>query len=182
MHRVLPLVTFRDNFFDAQSLATLQQGQNYLLGLFPPELVHDVLGLFTAAKMLCVPLVSSLVTTGSTRCLGFKRVAILLLLHILVHHFPSLLDSLNLASDNAVNTIDWVALSVEELVAASQIRLLRLRIVEVPVNVLELALSHSPEELELDDLVDLGVHLQPFLLQKHTSKIAFGQHGHDKFL
>ena len=70
-----------------------------------------------------------------------------------------------------------VTLPVEVLIAQTLVGLLRLRIVEESIRILELALRHSLEDIEHHDLAYLEVDVLLLALQKHPLEVVLGQYG-----
>ena len=100
---------------------------------------------------------------------------------LLTFTFPGLLDALDLTFNNAKDSIDSITLSVEKLITPSSIRLLRFRVVEEAIDVLEPSFRHVLKKIESDDCIYLMVYVLPLSFLKDSSEVIFSQYGCDDF-
>ena len=83
------------------------------------------------------------------------------------------LDPLDLARQDAIDSVNWVTLSVKILVSEGFVRLLCLLIVEEAIHILQSPLRHVFEEIKHDNLVQLHVNVLLLPLEEHSVVVVF---------
>ena len=87
------------------------------------------------------------------------------------------LDPLDLARQDAIDSVNWITLSVQILVSEGFVGLLSLLIVEEAIDILQSPLRHIFEQVEHDNLVQLHVNVLLLPLEEHPVVVVLQEHS-----